>query len=209
MQDTITALLGQYGYGGVFFLIAVENVFPPIPSEVILTFSGFLTTVTVLHVWGVIGAATAGSVAGAAVLYGAGRLLSPQRLGAFLDGKIGKTLHLERTDIEKAATWFTTRGWPCVLYCRCIPIVRSLISVPAGMAGMRLAPFFVLTTIGSLVWNIVLVFLGAWAGQSWPAVSQFLAGTSAGMRTALCGMLALACVFFLYKYMRRKYNKEK
>ena len=207
MQETITAVLGEYGYWGVFVLIAVENIFPPIPSEVILTFSGFLTTVTQLHIWGVIFAATLGSVAGAAVLYGAGRVLSGQRLALFLDGKVGKALHFEREDVEKAAAWFAQKGWPCVLYCRCVPIVRSLISIPAGMAGMKLLPFFALTTVGSLVWNIVLVHLGAWAGQSWPAVTAFLENASIGVKVTLWIAVGLGA-FWLYKRRRKPYNKS-
>lgn len=209
MQDTIIQLLGAYGYGGVFFLIAVENLFPPIPSEVILTFGGFLTTVTSLHIWGVIAASTAGSVAGAAVLYGAGRLLSPQRLGTLLESKACRALRLERADVEKAVSWFSAHGRASVFYGRCIPIIRSLVSIPAGMAEMPLVPFFTLTTLGSLVWNIVLVHLGAWAGQSWPAVNAFFAQASAGTKAVLWVAVALGICVLLYKRARRQYNRSK
>ncbi len=205
MQEMLTGVIETYGNWGVFLLIAIENIFPPIPSEVILTFSGFLTTCTTLTVWGAIMFATAGSVVGAAVLYGAGRLLSAERLENFLQSKTGRALHLDPQDVHKAAAWFKRKGWPCVFYCRCIPIVRSLISIPAGMAGMRLVPFFLLTTAGSFVWNVLLVNFGALAGQSWPMVVQFLAHASDGVKLLL--YLAVAIAAFVYFACKRRRDK--
>ncbi|MFR5628957.1 MAG: DedA family protein, partial [Ruthenibacterium lactatiformans] len=163
MESVITGLVSRFGYWGVLLLIAVENIFPPIPSEVILTFGGFLTTCTEMTPPGVILFSTLGSVAGAIVLYGVGRLLAPQRLEALLSGRVGRVLKMESADVHKASDWFAAHGWPSVFYCRCIPILRSLISIPAGMAGMHPAPFLLLTTVGSLLWNILLVYLGALA----------------------------------------------
>ena len=174
MESVITGLVSRFGYWGVLLLIAVENIFPPIPSEVILTFGGFLTTCTEMTPPGVILFSTLGSVAGAIVLYGVGRLLAPQRLEALLSGRVGRVLKMESADVHKASDWFAAHGWPSVFYCRCIPILRSLISIPEGMAGMHPAPFLLLTTVGSLLWNILLVYLGALAGQSWPAVTAAL-----------------------------------
>lgn len=164
MQQMVLDVLGRWGEWGVFFLIAVENLFPPIPSEVILTFAGFLTGCTQMTAPGVIAAATGGSTAGAVILYGLGRALSPARLNALLSGPVARRLKLEQEDVQKAADWFSSHGWPSVFYCRCVPIVRSLISIPAGMAGMRFAPFLALTVAGSLLWNVILVSLGALAG---------------------------------------------
>ena len=138
MESVITGLVSRFGYWGVLLLIAVENIFPPIPSEVILTFGGFLTTCTEMTPPGVILFSTLGSVAGAIVLYGVGRLLAPQRLEALLSGRVGRVLKMESADVHKASDWFAAHGWPSVFYCRCIPILRSLISIPAGMAGMVL-----------------------------------------------------------------------
>ena len=102
MHETIISLMEQYGYPGILFLIALENIFPPIPSEVILTFGGFLTTYTSLGVPGVVLAATLGSLAGAAVLYGAGALLNKERLKKLAAGRAGKLLGLKPEDVEKA-----------------------------------------------------------------------------------------------------------
>ena len=103
MRQVVMDCIGTFGYWGVFALIAVENIFPPIPSEVILTFAGFCTAATALRVPGVVAAATLGSLAGALVLYGVGRLLQPQRLDALLAGPAGRALHMEKQDVEKAA----------------------------------------------------------------------------------------------------------
>lgn len=157
----------SFGYIGMAVLILVENIFPPIPSELILTFGGFLTTHTNLTVAGVILSATIGSVVGAVMLYYIGLLLPRERLEQIVDGRIGQILRLNKTDIQKAMSWFNKKGKVTVFVCRCIPIVRSLISIPAGMANMRLGDFLLLTTLGSFIWNTILVSAGAWAGNSW------------------------------------------
>ena len=189
MHQVVVEWIGAFGYWGVFALIAVENIFPPIPSEVILTFAGFCTATTALHAPGVVAAATLGSLAGALVLYGVGRLLQPRRLDALLAGPVGRALHMEKQDVEKGAA--------SVFYCRCVPIVRSLISIPAGMACMRLVPFFLYTAAGSTVWNILLVGLGAAAGQSWPRVAAAIASASAALKWAL-GLTAAALLVAVF-----------
>lgn len=195
VQQMVLDVLGRWGEWGVFFLIAVENLFPPIPSEVILTFAGFLTGCTQMTAPGVIAAATGGSTAGAVILYGLGRALSPARLNALLSGPVARRLKLEQEDVQKAADWFSAHGWPSVFYCRCVPIVRSLISIPAGMAGMRFAPFLALTVAGSLLWNVILVSLGALAGENWPAITNALAGVSDGVKWVLAAAAAGAVLW--------------
>ena len=108
---------------------------------------------------------------------------------------------MEKQDVEKAAAWFAKKGAASVFYCRCVPIVRSLISIPAGMAGMRLAPFFLYTTAGSTLWNILLVGLGAAAGQSWPRVAAAIASASNVLKWAL-GLAAV--VLFVVLFIRRR-----
>ena len=171
MESVITGLVSRFGYWGVLLLIAVENIFPPIPSEVILTFGGFLTTCTEMTPPGVILFSTLGSVAGAIVLYGVGRLLAPQRLEALLSGRVGRVLKMESADVHKASDWFAAHGWPSVFYCRCIPILRSLISIPAGTAKMNMVRFALYTLVGSLVWNAILCTLGFWAGGAWEQIT--------------------------------------
>lgn len=186
----------QYGYPGILFLIALENIFPPIPSEVILTFGGFLTTYTSLGVPGVVLAATLGSLAGAAALYGAGALLNKERLKKLAAGRTGKLLGLKPEDVEKADAWFQKKGRRAVFFCRCVPVVRSLISIPAGMSRMELPQFFLYTTAGSLIWNILLVSLGALMGESWRYIA-YLAGEYSHVMLIVLGISLISGLIWL------------
>lgn len=109
MREAVFQVMDSWGSIGIFLLILIENLFPPIPSEVILTFGGFMTTYTAMTAGEAIAAATAGSVAGAVVLYGAGRLATPSRLERFLGGRVGTLLHFQKEDVEDAAEWFEKR----------------------------------------------------------------------------------------------------
>ena len=170
MQEFIISLMGQFGYFGVFFLIALENVFPPIPSEVILLFGGFMTTYTSLNIALMVVAATLGSLLGAIVLYYIGKILNKERLKKIVSGKVGKVLRLKEKDIDMADQWFDTKGNKTVFFCRFIPIVRSLISIPAGMSEMPMAKFLLYTTVGSAIWNTVLIVIGNRVGENWESI---------------------------------------
>ena len=173
METIIIDIIEKFGYLGITLLIMIENVFPPIPSEVILAFGGFATSFTKLTLLGVIIAATVGSVLGAIALYFIGRILNKERLEKIVKGKVGKILRLKVEDIEKADSWFDKKGKMTVLFCRCIPILRSLISIPAGMSGMKFVPFLLLTILGSTVWNTLISVLGSIAGDNWATISNF------------------------------------
>ena len=190
MQQFIVEVMNSFGYIGIFLLILVENLFPPIPSEVILTFGGFMTTYTAMNVPGVNAASTAGSVFGAVILYYAGRLIPKDVLKNLLEGKVGKRLHFETEDVHDAEGWFDNKGKSTVFFCRCVPIIRSLISIPAGMARMKMVPFLLLTFAGSLVWNTVLVTAGAAAGASWGKILDVL-NTYSNITVIVVGIAAL------------------
>ena len=202
MQELIISLMEQYGYPGIFFLIALENIFPPIPSEVILTFGGFLTTYTSLGVAGVVLAATLGSLAGAVVLYGVGLILNMERLKRLADGPVGRLIGLRASDVEKADGWFQRTGCKAVFFCRCVPVVRSLISIPAGMSRMRLPQFFLYTTAGSLIWNILLVSLGAFVGESWGYIA-YLAGEYSHVMLIVLGISGVSGLIWIMRDKRR------
>jgi len=204
MQSWIIDIMNQFGYIGITFLIALENIFPPIPSEVILTFGGFMTTHTSLTVWGVIIAATIGSLLGAIILYGVGWFISAERLGNLLEGKVGQILHFKKADVFKATDWFNSRGKSTVLFCRCIPVIRSLISIPAGMAKMKLGIFCLLTTIGSFVWNVILVYLGATAGASWEKIGK---GTGLYTEITVIVLVVIVILLGLLFYIKRIKDK--
>ncbi|MDD2418348.1 MAG: DedA family protein [Oscillospiraceae bacterium] len=207
MQEWILALIQAYGYFIIAVLIMIENIFPPIPSEVILTAGGYFTTKPEagMQVWGVVIAATIGSVLGAVILYLIGRIFSPERLERILNGKIGRILRLKGEDVNRAQAWFDKRGKVTVFFCRFIPIIRSMISIPAGMARMGMPSFLILTTIGTFIWNIVLVMLGAAAGESWQKIADYM-GVYSKVGLVVLGVIAIIAVSVFY-YKRR--NKKK
>jgi len=203
MQNWITDIMEQFGYAGIALVIALENLFPPIPSEVILTFGGFMTTKTHLTLPGVILASTIGSVAGAVVLYFIGFLLEVRRLERIVE-RWGRVLRVKKEDIHRADRWFAKYGYWTVFFCRMIPLVRSLISIPAGMARMKFGLFLLFTTIGTLIWNTVLVYLGAALGESWESIVHYMDMYS-HFTYAVIGLVVLAV---LYLYLRRARNMK-
>lgn len=170
MTIWLTHFIENFGYLAIILLIAVENIFPPIPSEVILTLGGFLVSGTKLTLIGVILASTLGSIIGAIILFSISRNLTLPRLEKLLETKLFKLLGFKKDDAQKAIDWFDKHGISAIFYGRCIPVVRSLISIPAGIAHVGWTKFLVLTTLGSLVWNSVLVVLGHYMGKNWQVV---------------------------------------
>lgn len=206
MQEIIISIMNNWGYLGIALLIAVENIFPPIPSEVILTFGGFMTTYTNLKLIGIIISSTIGSVLGAIILYLIGRIINKERLEKIVEGKIGTILHFKKQDIEKANSWFEKRGKSTVFFCRFIPIVRSLISIPAGITKMKFFSFVGLTTLGSIIWNFVLAYLGVIAGASWETVVAYIDSYSKIVLIFIAILLLIGSILF---YKKRSLGIEK
>ena len=208
MDHWILEIMSSYGYLGFALLIMAENLFPPIPSEIILTFGGFMTTYTRMHIPGTVLSATVGSVGGALILYQAGRFLSPDRLDTLLSGRLGRILHLKKADIRKAADWFDSRGNYTVFFCRFIPIVRSLISIPAGMADMALGRFLWMTVAGSFLWNLVLICAGAAAGSSWQKAVEYFGSYTQAAKIVLGVGVLVGGVVLVRRYIGGKKAKE-
>lgn len=174
MNNFIINMMNKYGYFGILFLITVENIFPPIPSEVILTLGGFMTSqeTCTMSLFGVIMFSTLGSILGAVILYYIGYILNIDRLIKLCDSRLGKVLCLKKEDISKSYDKFNEKGNLTVLYSRFVPILRSLISIPAGMNKMKFGLFMIYTSIGSLIWNIVLCSLGKLVGENYMMVAN-------------------------------------
>ena len=204
MENFILDMMNQFGYLGVFLLIAIENIFPPIPSEVILLFGGFMTTYTSLNIFGMSIASTLGSLIGAIVLYLIGKFFNKERLKAIVSSKVGKILRLKNEDIDKADNWFETKGNKTVFFCRFIPIVRSLISIPAGMSEMAMGKFLVYTITGSLIWNVVLIVTGSIVGENWTSILEIFDTYSHIVLILLIIIfIALVCIFY-----KKRLNKK-
>ncbi|HHQ0438734.1 TPA: DedA family protein [Listeria monocytogenes] len=202
METWITSIMADFGYIGIFVLIMVENLFPPIPSEIILTFGGFMTTVTSLNVVMVIIVATLGSVVGAILLYKVASYFGKERLTKIVL-KYGRILRLKESDIERAESFFLKYGSWAVFLCRMIPLIRSLISIPAGMTKMKMSRFLILTTAGSLLWNTVLIGLGAVLGESWNEIVFFMDSFS----TIIYSVIAILVVVGLGFFFRARFKK--
>lgn len=203
MQEIIISLMEEFGYLGILLLIMIENVFPPIPSEVILCFGGFMTTKSSLTILGVIIASTVGSVLGAIILYFIGKILNKERLIKIVSGKIGKVLRLKKKDIEMADKWFDTKGAKTVFFCRFIPIVRSLISIPAGMSDMPFTKFLILTTLGTTIWNTILTTLGNVMGEKWHVVAEVI-DKYASIVLILLVIAIIVGITYFYKNRNKK-----
>lgn len=200
-QQTIIDFINAYGYLGVAGLIAIETIFPPIPSELVLTFTGYLTTTSQLSIWGAIVAATLGAYIGAVVLYWLGRLLNAEQIERWLAGRWGKILHLKASDVAKAEAYFRRKGGWAVFLGRFVPVVRSLISLPAGMVKYPFAKFSWLTLSGTLIWNTVLILVGHYAGQAWPTI---LAIVEDWLIVIVVVVMISGLIWLGYKYKKQR-----
>lgn len=182
-------LMESLGAIGAGLAIALENLFPPLPSEVILPLAGFTASQGRLDLIAVLAWTTAGSVVGALALYAVGALLGRDRTIA-----LAQRIPLVKTeDIEKTEAWFTKHGTKAVFFGRMVPIFRSMISVPAGVERMRLPVFLGLTTAGSLIWNCLFVLAGYGLGARWQQVTDLVSVYS----KAVLAAVALALAVFL------------
>ncbi|NGO81148.1 DedA family protein [Streptomyces sp. YC504] len=174
IEDTATqwvnTLMDALGAPGAGLAIALENLFPPLPSEVILPLAGFASSTGSMNLIAALVWTTIGSVVGALALYGVGALLGRERTVAIA----AKVPFVKLSDIERTEAWFQRHGTKAIFFGRMVPIFRSLISVPAGIERMRLPVFLGLTTLGSAIWNTVFVLSGYLLGENWEQVSGYV-----------------------------------
>jgi membrane protein DedA with SNARE-associated domain len=173
IADWVTTVIESLGYVGLALLVAAESLFPPIPSEIVLPFAGFVASDGEATLLGMIVAATIGSLVGAWSLYAISAWIGPVRLHAFI-GRYGKWFRLTNADLAKAEAWFDRRAMLAVLVGRCVPLIRSLVSIPAGFRRMPLIRFTLYTLIGSLIWNSALIGAGYALRDNWDAVEPVL-----------------------------------
>lgn len=177
MSELVKNLVDRFGYAAILFFSFLENIIPPIPSEVILPLGGFLAASGELTLGGVAAAGTAGSVLGSIPLYYLGKRLGEWRVRKMVD-YYGKWLGISGKDIDKAQAWLRRHGYKAVFLCRMVPGVRSLISIPAGFCEMRFVPFMLYTTVGTAIWTTLLVVCGWFLGEHYERVDEFLGPVS-------------------------------
>jgi membrane protein DedA with SNARE-associated domain len=173
LASWVQSVIEQFGPVGVALLVVLENIFPPIPSEIILPFAGFVAQQGSSSVLGMILAATAGSTVGALILYALAAWFGEVRVRRFVL-RFGRWFTLREADLNRAETWFNRRSFLAVSVGRCVPLVRSVISLPAGFCKMRLTSYILGTALGSLVWNSLLIGTGAALGSRWNLVEQYV-----------------------------------
>ena len=206
VQDVIN----QFGYFGVALLVIIENVFPPIPSEIVLPFAGFVAqqgsgaAQSDTSVIGMMIAATIGSVVGALILYFVSAAIGPDRLRAFVE-KFGKWFGVKSSDLVRAEAWFDRRSSLAVLVGRCVPLIRSIVSIPAGFRRMKLSSFVVLTAIGSAVWNIALIGAGAVLKDQWDLVGDYV---GVFQWVVVAAIIVVLAKFVLSRIKRRNTSKS-
>ncbi|HEX8395008.1 MAG TPA: DedA family protein [Longimicrobium sp.] len=200
MLGFVTGLLDSLGYAGLVLLMFLENVFPPIPSELIMPLAGYGASQGQLTLAGVIVAGTIGSVLGALPLYWLGRRVGPDRLKTLAE-RHGRWLAVSPEEIDRASAWFTRHGRWVIFFGRLVPGVRSLISIPAGINRMPMFPFLLLTTLGSAVWTAILALLGYELGSRFGEVEKVLGPASNAI-------LALMVGAYLWRVVRARPRRE-
>jgi membrane protein DedA with SNARE-associated domain len=187
-------LIDQLGLIGAAALIAIEVVILPIPSELILLLTGFNVSLDRFVYMAAILATTAGSLFGALFLYWMGYAFSEERL-EFLVTKYGKYVGIKLADLQKTAKWFERHGAQLVFFGRLIPLIRSLVSVPAGLTEMKLSKFILFTTLGSATWNTIWITLGFFLGARWQEAEKY----TKYLDLVVYAGVAVVAVLFLYK----------
>jgi len=194
--NSFVDIVSQGGYLGVFLLMLAENVFPPIPSELIMPLAGFVSARGDLNIVLVILVGTAGSVVGALPWYYAGALFGRDRLKRMAN-RYGRWLTVSSVDIDVASLWFARHGAAAVFFGRLIPAIRTLISVPAGIVNMPLLPFLAYSTIGSLIWTALLAVTGYLLQSQYELVEQYVDPIS---KSVLIAVIAI----YVYRFIRFK-----
>lgn len=195
IADHATRLIDAAGYPGVFALMTMESMVLPVPSEAVMPFAGFLVAAHRLTMAGVIAASTLGSIAGSLISYAVGRYG-----GMPFVNKWGKYVLLNRHDLEVTESFFRKRGPITILICRFIPVVRHLISIPAGTGRMGLFTFLVYTVIGAGLWNAFLTCTGLYLRQNWEIVMKY----SHIVDIVVVVMLLGGVAYFINRHLRRK-----
>ena len=196
MASWIESVVTNMGAAGIALLMFLENVFPPIPSELIMPLAGYAASKGEANIVVIIVAGLIGSLAGGSVWYALGRWVGEERLKHLAD-RFGRIMTVNRSDIDRADEWFDRHGTKAVLIGRLIPTVRTLISVPAGLSEMPWPRFLIYSGIGTAIWTTALALAGYWMGGQYEAIEQWLNPVSTGI-------VVLIVLLYLYRVVTWK-----
>ncbi|BFM40872.1 DedA family protein [Synechocystis sp. LKSZ1] len=199
LAEWIPNIMNQLGYFGIALLMFLENLFPPIPSELIMPLAGFTVAQGKMEFMPAILAGVLGTILGAYPWYYVGKLVSEERLEHLAD-RYGKWIGLSAQDIHKANRWFNRHGTKAVFFCRLVPGVRTLISLPAGINEMRLLPFTLYSTLGTALWVLFLTGAGYKLGDNYELVDQYLGPVS---KIVLVSLVIFAVLWLVRKQLQR------
>jgi len=200
MSEFIIGFITDWGYLGIFLLMVAENIFPPIPSELIMPFAGYVAANGQLSTFGVLLAGTAGSLLGTSAWYVAARLLGLERFTR-LCNRLGRVATLSEKDIDMAHHWFDRHGMLAVFVGRLIPAIRTLISVPAGLAAMPVWQFLGISALGTLLWTGILTMAGLVLHENYHVVEAWVDPVSTGV-------IVLAVVLYIWRFITWKPIKD-
>lgn len=201
LTQWITSIMEQLGYFGIALLMFLDNIFPPIPSEIIMPSAGYTASQGQLLLVGVVIAGCIGSLVAAALLYWVGYTFNHERIFRFVD-RYGKFLFLKSVDVKKSLDWFEQYGHRIVFFGRMIPAVRSLISIPAGMSHMPFWKFMFYSSLGTIIWTTFLASIGFYFGENQILMQQIFSQAS-------YIILSLLAIFLLWLAYRRYLHKRK
>ena len=204
MEQWIRNTMESLGYVGIGLLMFLENLFPPIPSELIMPLAGYTATFpnTQIQVIPAIAAGVIGTILGAIPWYYAGLLLGQQRLQGLAD-RYGKWIGISGKDIDKSVNWFQKHGAKAVLFGRLVPGIRTLISIPAGISKMPIIPFFLYSTIGTIGWVTLLTYAGYFLGKNYDTVEKYIDVIT---KVVVFGVLFAIASFVGYRLWKRSRN---
>ena len=194
LMDFVLGIISSTGYLGVFLLMLAESTFMPVPSELVLPFAGYLISSGTFELFTLIFVALLGSISGSLISYYLGKLVGREAII-----RIGRYFFLNRHDLEIAHRWFEKHGEKTIFFCRFIPAVRHVISIPAGIAEMDLKKFLLYTSLGALGWNTILIFSGIYLQQNWAEVLKY---TEVLDLLVILAVVALAA-WFAYNHLKQ------
>lgn len=203
MNSWITDTLRQFGYLGIAGLTILENIFPPLPSELIIPAAGFSAEQGYLNAWLVALAGTLGSLIGAWLLYGLGYLLATDQVTRFID-RYGAWFGISGSEWQRAQKWFNRHGWWAILGARVVPAVRSIISIPAGISRYPFLRFTLLTLIGSAVWIGLLTAAGYYFGSNYEQIARPLQTSGRAIGIALAVLIGGWLLYRLIQNCQKK-----
>jgi membrane protein DedA with SNARE-associated domain len=198
LSEFLTNFISSYGYFAVFIFMTLESALIPIPSEVTMVFAGFLSGLGIMNIWVIILIGAFGNLVGSLLAFWLGRKMGEEWIRVAIR-KWGKWILIHEKDFDKALYWFEKYGQGITFGSRLLPIVRTFISLPAGISKMDVKKFSFYTFIGSFIWSGVLAFVGLKLGQNWTAVEPFFRK----FQFVIIGLVVLAVIVYVYKHIKR------